>query len=373
MRNRIIFAASILGIMAGLIAAWYFGIERKAQPPAFTPVSSPYSTAIYANGIIESEQAGGSNITIYPEVSGVITKVLVREGQQVKAGTPLLNIDDSVQRASTEQLRLQAEAATALLAELKAQPRAETLAISKSQLDLTAANLKVARDQYDKRRASFELDPRSISKDVLDTASNAVQQAVTAQDVARRQYDLTRAGAWSYDIVNQQRQVEALQQGYQAALALLQKYSINASVDGVVLSVNTTRGGYVSPLGAYDAYTQGMNPMVVMSARQDYLAVRCYVDEILVSKLPDADHIQAQMSIRGTDVKVPLEFVRVQPYLSPKIELSDQRQEKVDLRVLPVIFRFKLSSPTMAYPGQLVDVYIGSTAPAAAPVAQPAR
>jgi HlyD family secretion protein len=53
-----------------------------------------------------------------------------------------------------------------------------------------------------------------------------------------------------------------------------------------------------------------------------------------------------------------LEFVRIQPYVSPKIELSDERQEQVDLRVLPVIFRFrKLDAPV--YPGQEVDVYIG--------------
>ena len=366
MRNRIIFALSILGIVAGLVAAWFFGIERKAQPPAFTPVSSPYAAAIYANGIIESDQAGGSNITIYPEVSGLATKVLVHEGQRVLAGAPLLAIDDTVQRASTEQLRLQAEAAKALLAELKAQPRRETLAIAQSEVDLAAANLKVARDQYDKRRASFEIDPKSISKDVVDTADNAVRQAAAAQDVAKRQYDLTRAGAWRYDIVNQQRQAEALQQAWQAALALQQKYTVKAGVDGVVLSVNTTPGSYVSPQGAFDAYTQGQDPVVVMSGPQDHLAVRCYVDEILVARLPAADQIQAQMSIRGTDIKVPLEFVRVQPYVSPKIELSNQRQEKVDLRVLPVLFRFKMTSATMAYPGQLVDVYIGSTAPAAA-------
>jgi HlyD family secretion protein len=68
------------------------------------------------------------------------------------------------------------------------------------------------------------------------------------------------------------------------------------------------------------------------------------------------------MSIRGTDLKVPLEFVRVQPYVSPKIELSNQRQEKVDLRVLPVIFRFK-KNDAPAYPGQLVDVFIGQRPP----------
>jgi HlyD family secretion protein len=47
------------------------------------------------------------------------------------------------------------------------------------------------------------------------------------------------------------------------------------------------------------------------------------------------------MSITGTNIKVPLEFVRVQPYVSPKIELSNEKQEQVDLRVLPVIFRFE--------------------------------
>jgi HlyD family secretion protein len=95
-----------------------------------------------------------------------------------------------------------------------------------------------------------------------------------------------------------------------------------------------------------------------MSAPQDYLAVRCYIDEILVSRLPSSWHIRAELSIRGTDIKMPLEFVSVQPYVSPKIELSNQRQEKVDLRVLPVIFRFQKQDAPV-YPGQMVDVFIG--------------
>jgi HlyD family secretion protein len=65
------------------------------------------------------------------------------------------------------------------------------------------------------------------------------------------------------------------------------------------------------------------------------------------------------MSPTGTELKVPLEFVRVQPYVSPKIELSNERQERVDLRVLPVIFRFQ-KQDLPVYPGQLVDVYIGT-------------
>jgi HlyD family secretion protein len=359
-RNKIIFTLSIIGVLAALVAAYLFGRERKAQPPVFKPVSSPYESAIYANGIIESDQSSGENINIFPEVSGPITKVLAHEGQQVSAAAPLFTIDDSVQRATTEQLRLQSEASLALLEELKAQPRKETLAIVVSQVGLAEANLKVAHDQYDKRRASYDIEPQSISKDVLDTAQDAVNQAAAGLDVARRQAELTQAGAWSYDITNQAKQYEALQQAYQAANALLQKYSVKAPSKGVVLAVNAAVGSYVSSQGAYDPYPQQFDPLVVMGAPQDHLAVRCFVDEILVSRLPSSLHIRAEMSLRGSYTnKVSLEFVRVQPYVSPKIELSNQRQEKVDLRVLPVIFRFEKKDAPV-YPGQLVDVFIGS-------------
>jgi HlyD family secretion protein len=357
-RNKIIFGLSILGVLAAVVAAYIFGMVRKTQPPVFPPASSPYDSAIYADGIIESDQSNGSNINIYPEVSGPITRVFVHEGQEVSAGTPLFTIDDSVQKATTEQLRLQSEAALALLNELKAEPRMETLAIAEAQVGLAESSLKVARDQYEKDRASYDIDPRSISKNVLDTADDAVKQADFALNVARKQYELTKAGAWSYDILNQEKQYGALKQAYNAANALLVKYSVKAPVNGVVLSLYAALGSYVSPQGAFDPYTEAYDQAAIMGPPQEYLAVRAYVDEILISRLPSKWHIRAQMSITGSNVKVPLEFVRVQPYVSPKIELSDERQERVDLRVLPVIFRFQ-KQDLPVYPGQLVDVYIG--------------
>ena len=356
--NKIVFTLALLGILAGLVAAYFFGQTRKAEPPVFQPVSNPYDSAIYANGMIESDQPSGANVNIFPEVSGPITRVLVSEGQQVKAGTPLFAIDDTMQRATTAQLKLQSEAALALLNELKAEPRPETLTVATAQVGLAEASLKLAGDQYDKDRASYDIDPKSISKNVLDMAEDTWKQAAATLDVARKQYDLTKAGAWSYDIDNQQKQYEALNQAYLAADTLLQKYSVKAPVDGVVLTVNAAVGGYVSSQGGYDTYTGLFNPLVVMCAPQEYLEVRCYVDEILVSRLPTAWHIQAQMQIIGTDIKIPLEFVRVQPYVSPKIELSNQKQEQVDLRVLPVIFRFEKKDAPV-YPGQMVDVFIG--------------
>ncbi len=192
----------------------------------------------------------------------------------------------------------------------------------------------------------------------MDAARDAVAAAAANLKVAQKQLDLTKAGAWFYDIQDQERTYNALEKQYLASSALLAKYTLRAPTDGVVLSIHTIAGSYVSPQGAYDSYTQGMDPVLVLGTPQKDLEVRCYVDEILVPRLPPTTKMKAEMSIRGSNVKVPLDFVRVEPYVTPKIELSDQRQELVDVRVLPIIFKFGKPMNVNLYPGELVDVYI---------------
>ena len=360
MRNKTIFILAVIGLAAGLVSAYLFGVETKPQPPAYTPASNPYGKGIYANGIIESYQANGANVNIYPEVAGRVTGILVAEGEQVQRGAPLVSLDDSVQRANAAQQKSQAEAARALLEELRAQPRRETLEVARAQVENAAAGLKSAQDQLDKLRASYGFDPGSVSRDALDNAENAVKVARTNHEVVRRQFELTRAGAWSYDIRNQESQYQALTRAYQASSALLDKYTLRASADGVILSINTAVGSYLSAQGGYDSYTQGLAPALVMGSVQDFLVVRCYIDEILVHRLPRPAQISARMFIRGTNLNLPLEYLRVQPYVSPKIQLSNQRTERVDVRVLPVLFRFARPKDFILYPGQLVDVYVGA-------------
>ena len=99
-----------------------------------------------------------------------------------------------------------------------------------------------------------------------------------------------------------------------------------------------------------------------MGASGSALAIRCYVDEVLLQRLPSESEMNAYMFIRGSNIKVPLKMVRFQPNVSPKIELSNQRTERVDVRVLPVIFSFEKPKDVTIYPGQLVDVYIGKSA-----------
>jgi len=307
MRNKLLIGFAILGILLAIGSAYISGIPAKPQPPAFKPASNPYAKGIYANGIIETVQTSGENINVYPEVPGTVVKISVTEGEHVKAGTPLFILDDSVQRSTT--------------------------ASAKAQIDVAKATYTSLKAQYSKQKASWALDPRSVSKDALDTAENAVKGAKANLELTQKQYE--------------------------AASALLGRYAVKALSDGTVLSINTAVGSYISSQGVYSTYTQVFQPVMVLGNMKGDLAVRCYIDEILINRIPAPSEIEARMTIQGTDVNIPLKFVRIQPNVTPKIELSSQRTEWVDVRVLPVIFSFEKQKGVSIYPGQLVDVYIG--------------
>jgi HlyD family secretion protein len=355
-RNYLVVAGA--GLLLAIVVAFLLNQQHRPQPPAFQPSANPYARAIYATGIIEGDQASGKNINVLPEVPGPVVQIYVKEGDEVRTGQPLFAIDDSVQRGVTEQQGLQAKAALAALNELKAQPRRETLAVAEAQYDAAKAQWAQAQHVAEKTQRSAALDPRSVSKESLDSAVDAAKASEAAMVVAQRNLQLTKAGAWTYDIQNQEAQYQALSHAYQAGTALLSKYVVKATVDGVVLAINAAKGDYVSSQGVYDTYTQANEPAAVLARSGGELAVRCYVDEILLNRLPKGGHITATMIVRGSGAHVPLTFVRIQPYVTPKIELSNERQEQVDLRVLPVIFNFRADPNLKLYPGQLVDVYV---------------
>ncbi len=358
--TRLLFLLAALGCVAGIAGAVISGRKVPAQPPVFDPAPNPYADGIYANGIVESDQANGSNTNLYTEVAGTVTAVPVRPGQAVRRGTLLLQLDDRVQRALVEQQRAQAQAAAAQLDALRAQPRPESLLVADAQLRAAEAAATTAHDTFAKLQHAHDIDAHAVSGEALDSARNGWLTADANRLTAQRQLELVRAGAWQYDLRNQEAQARAAARAAESAAALLEKFALRAPADGTVLAIHAGVGAYITPQGLYDTYTQASNlPPLVFGSPDTALAVRCYVDEILIPRLNAGAGLRAQMFVRGTRVPVPLAFVRVDPYVSPKVALADGRQERVDVRVLPVIFRFTPDARQRVYAGQLVDVYIG--------------
>lgn len=306
MKIKPLIIIACLGILIGLISVIVYNEKSISQPPIAVSYN-PYENGIYATGIVESFQPTGSDVNIYPEVSNRVTKIFVINGQKLKKNDPILAIDDSIQR--------------------------EIVGKDLAQTRVDKANIVNLQNQLNKIQTAYSIDTKSVSKNALDNAINAVKIANATLKV---------------DI-----------QQYQSDNNLLSKYIIKSPIDGLVLRVIPSVGDYVSPQGSYDTYTQGMLPSVSMGIITPYMQVRAYVDEILVPNLPAPAKLEGTMFIRGLNNKsIALEFVSMQPLTVPNIELSDERLERVDVRVLPIIFKFKKPTDINVFPGQLVDVYL---------------
>jgi len=98
-----------------------------------------------------------------------------------------------------------------------------------------------------------------------------------------------------------------------------------------------------------------IEPLILMGDTET-LQVRADIDEVnaplVVPGSPGVAYLKG-----FTDRAIPLTFVRIEPYIVPKRSLTGDNRERVDTRVLQVIYGFERPSFPV-YVGQQVDVYI---------------
>ncbi len=105
---------------------------------------------IAATGQIEAVQS----IDLRPEVDGRIVAILIREGQEVEEGTPLVKVDDAQLKAQVAQLEAQRDLAQQALARTK--ELAQQNASSAADLEQAEASARSAQAQYDLQRIRLE-------------------------------------------------------------------------------------------------------------------------------------------------------------------------------------------------------------------------
>ena len=129
--------------------------------------------------------------------------------------------------------------------------------------------------------------------------------------------------------------------------------TVCATLDSTVLRVNLRVGEYALAV----APTAESAPIVLGVI--DPLHVRADIDEFDAPRFkPGMKAVAIPKGIAS--MRIPLEYVRVDPFIIPKRALTNSQHEMVDTRVLEVIYR--VTDPkAVLYVGQQVDVFIDAT------------
>ncbi len=336
----------VVALTGILFASWVVVIGGKPTPaaqPVTPPSQAPFTSFVAGAGMIE---ASSENIAIAPVLGGIVTEVYVKPGSKVKAGDALFKIDDRSLQAQLVIRQAALEMARQKLGRLTELPRPEDIPPAEAKLSEAEAALADARNQL-KLRENVT-DQRAVSQDEINRLRFAVQGAEARRDQVRTSLDLLKAGAWKPDLEIAKAEVASAEAQVKEAQIEIERYTTRAPVDGEILQVKIRKGEFAQA-GALDT------PLILMG-NLDRLHVRVDVDE------NDAWRFKAGAAavafVRGNrDLNTPMDFVRIEPYVVPKRSLTGDSIERVDTRVLQIIYAFDRSALPV-YVGQQMDVFI---------------
>lgn len=322
------FRKFILPVLAliGVIFAIYTVVAGSKAPPVSEPIAppalAPYKAYVAGAGLVE---ASTENIAVGTPVAGVVMEVKAKVGDEVKRGDPLFIVD---------------------LRDLQAE-----LLVREADLKTRQANVKVAEAS-----AADALNQFELYKSIGDV------RAVTKEELDRRRFAADIANA---NVTQAQAQVIAAEASIAQTKVELERRIVRAPVDGQVMQVKV-RAGEFAPTGVL------ATPLMLMGDVRT-LHVRVDVDENDAWRVDP--RAAAEASVRGNSkLKVGLKFVRLEPYVIPKRSLTGESTERVDTRVLQILYAFDRNALKNVYVGQQMDVFIedlASESPSAtAPVAK---
>ena len=166
MKKKIVLGSIFLVVLAGLLYWW--GSSRAAQDPA-----QRYRTvAVERGSVVQSVSANGTLnpvvlVSVGTQVSGTVKKLYVDFNDQVKAGQPLLELDDALVAASERQsaanvINAQASLDLAQANETRMRALLAQEYVSRQEYDQAAQTLKSARAQLAQAQAANARDRANL-------------------------------------------------------------------------------------------------------------------------------------------------------------------------------------------------------------------
>jgi HlyD family secretion protein len=342
------FLLPILAVCGIALAIYTVKASQKDLPPA-PPVAPPPTSAFGAQiagaGLVEAES---ENIAIGTDVPGTVVNIAVNIGDKVAKGQKLFDIDTRDLDAQMVSKKAAVEAAKARLEKLKLSPRPEEVPPAEAKVIESEANLADRKAQLKRLDDVLQKNTGAISQDEYSRAKYAVDVAQAELTGAQANLQLVKSGTWTPDLKIAEADLASAEAEVKGLQIELSRRSILSPIDGTVLQVKTH-------LGEYATAGQLATPLLMLGATQ-HLNVRVDIDENDAWRLrPGA---KAVASLRGNSgLKCDLTFVRVEPYVVPKRSLTGDSTERVDTRVLQVIYRIDKAAFPL-YAGQQMDVFI---------------
>lgn len=340
-------AAGMLGFAVWHVIAAHQTV-KKVEPP-IEPAHNPFGKTVAGAGLIEAQT---ENIQVGSPLPGIVTRVYVKPGQQVSAGDPLFSLDDRELQGELRIRKAELESAKAELDRLERLPRPEEVRIKEARVRELRAALAEQKSQLDFAESSFRGRAGAVSVEEMVRRRQAYEMAKEQLAWAEADLQLLQAGAWEPDKAIARAAVEMASAKLRQTETNLERLTVRALVDGEVLQVNVRPGEYVG--------APSTQSLIVLGNIQQ-LHVRVDIDEHDVPRfVPGA---AAWAVLRGDlEKRFPLRFVRVEPFVIPKKSLTGDNRERVDTRVLQVIFAFD-PTPENVYVGMQVDVFIDADLP----------
>lgn len=303
-------------------------------------------------GIVEPKS---EIIAIGSEVPGVVEEVLVRPGDSVTKGQKLLQLDQRQAKADVQVAQSELLAQQAKLNELFAQVDIQRARVKAAEVSVQEATLSEANAAREYERAKQLRTQNAVSQEELDTRTlnRDTSQVRTLEAKARlleaeASLRLVAEGENPPSIAVQKAAVAQAEANLLKAQTLLEIRTVKAPTDGTILSVIVRAGEFVP---ASIVSTPFLSMGVI-----DPLHIRVDIDETEIPRFRAG--AKAYAALRGKpDDMIELEYVRTEPLVSPKRTLTGSVSERVDTRVMQIIFSVS-PAKLKASIGQQVDVYI---------------
>lgn len=333
--------ALVLLVLAVLSIAKTQPVRKEVAPPA-VPATAAYPAQVGAVGIVE---AASENIAISLPVPGLVTRIYVRAGAHIHKGAPLFSLDDRDVRAELVLRESALAVAQARLQKLLSSPRPEEIPPAEARVHEAAENAKDAETQV--RLMESVQDKRAIREEDLLRRRIAASAANARFEQAKADLALLKAGAWAPDIEIAKAEVAEAKLKVARVEADLGRLVVTAPIDGEILQCKVRLGEY--------AQAGPLSQPLMLMGDTSHLNVRADIDE------QDAARVRANApgvaSARGNGAcRYPLRFLRFEPYVIPKKNLTNDASERVDTRVLEAVFAMEAGS--RVWPGQQMDVFI---------------